>query len=64
MTKSIVEDIRIKGYNALLTPNYVKEEFPLVSLHLFAKKNLYTKFAYSRIYQKRQLLQQEIKYQI
>jgi hypothetical protein len=31
MTKSVMEDIRVKGYNALLPPNYVKEEFPLVS---------------------------------
>jgi 3-deoxy-7-phosphoheptulonate synthase len=25
-----MDDLRIKGYNALLTPNYVKEEFPIV----------------------------------
>lgn len=31
MTKENMDDLRIKGYNALLTPNYVKEEFPLVS---------------------------------
>ncbi|KAG1374591.1 hypothetical protein G6F61_009193 [Rhizopus arrhizus] len=29
MTKSSTDDLRIQGYNALLTPNYIKEEFPL-----------------------------------
>ncbi|CAO3675934.1 3-deoxy-7-phosphoheptulonate synthase [Rhizopus azygosporus] len=29
MTKSMTEDLRIQGYNALLTPVYVKEEFPM-----------------------------------
>ncbi|KAI9477742.1 MAG: 3-deoxy-7-phosphoheptulonate synthase [Benjaminiella poitrasii] len=28
MTKSGLDDLRVKGYNALLAPNYVKEEFP------------------------------------
>ncbi|KAG0762345.1 hypothetical protein G6F60_007267 [Rhizopus arrhizus] len=28
MTKSTTDDLRIQGYNALLAPNYVKEEFP------------------------------------
>lgn len=31
MTKSTTDDLRIQGYNALLAPNYVKEEFPSVS---------------------------------
>ncbi|KAI8380496.1 3-deoxy-7-phosphoheptulonate synthase [Choanephora cucurbitarum] len=29
MTKDLTDDLRITGYNALLTPDYVKEEFPL-----------------------------------
>ncbi|KAI7907446.1 3-deoxy-7-phosphoheptulonate synthase [Cokeromyces recurvatus] len=29
MTKSSLEDLRITGYNALLSPNYIKEEFPI-----------------------------------
>ena len=31
MTKDLTDDLRVTGYNALLTPNYVKEEFPLVN---------------------------------
>lgn len=26
-----MDDLRIKGYNALLTPSYIKEEFPMAS---------------------------------
>lgn len=26
-----MDDLRIKGYNALLTPSYIKEEFPVAS---------------------------------
>ncbi|CEP16156.1 hypothetical protein [Parasitella parasitica] len=29
MTRDLIEDYRIQGYNALLTPTYVKEEFPI-----------------------------------
>ncbi|KAI8636837.1 3-deoxy-7-phosphoheptulonate synthase [Parasitella parasitica] len=28
MTRDLIEDSRIQGYNSLLTPTYVKEEFP------------------------------------
>ncbi|KAG1055113.1 hypothetical protein G6F43_002918 [Rhizopus delemar] len=39
MTKSPTDDLRIQGYNALLTPNYIKEEFPLTekSMETIAK---------------------------
>ncbi|KAG0744475.1 hypothetical protein G6F57_009338 [Rhizopus arrhizus] len=39
MTKSSTDDLRIQGYNALLTPNYIKEEFPLTekSMETIAK---------------------------
>ncbi|KAI9280520.1 3-deoxy-7-phosphoheptulonate synthase [Sporodiniella umbellata] len=29
MTRPSTEDLRIQGYNALLSPNYIKEEFPM-----------------------------------
>lgn len=45
MTKDILEDIRIEGYNALLTPQYVKEEFPVVC---YVIKEIY-KYKYLRI---------------
>ncbi|KAG1468647.1 hypothetical protein G6F56_003711 [Rhizopus delemar] len=31
MTKSLTDDLRVQGYNALLAPNYVKEEFPMTN---------------------------------
>lgn len=30
-----MDDLRVKGYNALLTPNYVREEFPVASICVF-----------------------------
>lgn len=41
MTKDQIDDIRIQGFNALLTPSFVKEEFPLVRSTLYVDQIIY-----------------------
>lgn len=33
-----MEDLRITGYNALLTPAFLQEEFPAVSCSIYKKR--------------------------
>lgn len=54
MTKDNLEDIRIEGYNALLTPDYVKEEFPVVNVYSYHVVNMSSPILYSLICQERQ----------
>jgi hypothetical protein len=35
VNSEFMEDLRVSSYNALLTPSYVHEEFPMVSFHAF-----------------------------
>lgn len=35
-----MEDLRVTGYNALLTPSFVQEEYPTVSIRLKVKRGV------------------------